>query len=159
MITRTIPQPPDATLAMPATATLRHKERTMTVSASTQQSLQTQNSYTMMKTAGLLKEVNGGDLAANMMGGLYGLASQSWMTLSLLKRPDNNLPIITTIMLDLGLISRTTVAIHMLRLSGPGSSRELPRSLSLIGKCQELPLTTIRRGTNTPAGMSLEAET
>ena len=99
------------------------------------------------------------DQGASMTAALYGSASQSWMTLSLLKRPDNSLLIITTTMLDLGLISRTTVAIHMLRLSGPGSSRELPRSLSFQRKYRELPLTTIQRGTNTPAGMSLKAET
>ena len=103
--------------------------------------------------------MNGEDLAANMMVGLYGLASLSWMTLSLLKRPDKHIPVITTITRMLVLISRTTVVIHMLRLSGPDSSRELTRSQSSTERSQELLLTIIQRGMNTPADTSLKAET
>ena len=103
--------------------------------------------------------MNGEDLAANMMVGLYGLASLSWMTLSLLKRPGKDIPVITTITRMLVLISRTTVVIHMLRLSGPDSSRELTRSQSSTERSQELLLTIIQRGMNTPADTSLKAET
>ena len=131
----------------------------MTVSALMQLRLQTQNSYSMRVIAELLDRANGEDLAANMMVGLYGLASQLWMTLSLLKRPDNSLPIITGIILFLELISRTMVVLHMLRRSGPGSSKELQKCISLIEKSQESPLTIIQRGMNTPADMSLKAET
>ena len=103
--------------------------------------------------------MNGEDLAANMMVGLYGLASLSWMTLLLLKRPGKDIPVITTITRMLVLISRMTVVIHMLRLSGPDSSKELTRSQSSTERSQESPLTIIQRGMNTPADTSLKAET
>ena len=94
------------------------------------------------------------------MVGLYGLASLSWMTLLLLKRPGKDIPVITTITRMLVLISRTTVVIHTLRQSGPDSSNELIkiRCTSLTGKSQESPRTTIQKGTSTHQDTSLKEE-
>ena len=81
------------------------------------------------------------------------------MTPLLLKRPDK---LILAIIIDtqhLDLISRMTVEIHTLRLSGPGSSKELIRSQLLTGKSLESPRTIIQKGTSIQADTSLKVET
>ena len=81
------------------------------------------------------------------------------MTPLLLKRPVKLIRAIFTITRHLDLISRTTAEIHTLKLSGPGSSKELKRSLSSIGKSQESPRTIIQKGTSIRADTSHKAET
>ena len=123
--------------------------------------LLTQNNYTTIMIAEHLDLVSGEDLAVNMTVGLFGLASLSWMTLSLLKRLSKEIPVITGLIQLQGLISRTTVVIHTLRQSGPDSSNELIkiRCTSLTGKSQESPRTTIQKGTSSHQDMSLKGET
>ena len=81
------------------------------------------------------------------------------MTPLLLKRPVKLIRAIFTITRHLDLISRTTAEIHTLKLSGPGSSKELKRSQSSTGKSQESPRTIIQKGTSIRADTSHKAET
>ena len=81
------------------------------------------------------------------------------MTPLLLKRPDKLILAIFIVTQHLDLISRMTVEIHTLRLSGPGSSKERKRSQLSTGKSLESPRTIIQKGTSIRADTSHKAET
>ena len=81
------------------------------------------------------------------------------MTLLLLKRPDKLILAIFIVTQHLDLISRMTVEIHTLKLSGPGSSKERKRSQLSTGKSLESPRTIIQKGTSIRADTSLKVET